>query len=91
MLKTESMQVAGGEAGQDGEAAGGGQAEDGGGAEKVIHLRSRCVEFWVNLFWNKVIQLSWSGNITWPAELSFKDIYEQRGCGVNFRDFAHSI
>lgn len=39
------MQVAGGEAGQDGEAAGGGQAEDGGGAEKVIHLRSRCVEF----------------------------------------------
>ena len=45
MLKTESMQVAGGEAGQDGEAVGGGQAEDGGGAEKVIHLRSRCVEF----------------------------------------------
>ena len=39
------MQVAGGEAGQDGEAAGGRQAEDGGGAEKVIHLRSRCVEF----------------------------------------------
>ena len=39
------MQVAGGEAGQDGEAARGGQAEDGGGAEKVIHLRSRCVEF----------------------------------------------
>ena len=39
------MQAAGGEAGQDGEAAGGGQAEDGGGAEKVIHLRSRCVEF----------------------------------------------
>ena len=38
------MQVAGGEAGQDGEAARGGQAEDGGGAEKVIHLRSRCVE-----------------------------------------------
>ena len=57
MIKTEvAIQVAGGEAGQDGEAAGGGQVEDGGGAEKVIDW-SRSIQIWVNLFSNGSFQV----------------------------------